>query len=178
MKQKSYHLLLAISFIAIVPLTADGKSAANHRNEATFKKCSFIKKGMGIEPLKQFHRKHGLYDIKKNSRIWTTVTVKHVKVIMPALEHSEVSLVHKPFELTRYRNNHGHITIDIFTLQHNDRKFLQYTTTSKLLQKYGDKPLFTYLDEALGVYTHSYCDKGNPGKSIAMFMARAATVLP
>lgn len=178
MKKRVFRLQLIIALIAGLLLTACGNNEQERRREIVAKKCSIINEGLGIDLLAKFHRKQGVYGIRRNSRIWTTVTIGHAQITIPSLTHSKATVLHKPFEVTRYRDRRHHITIDIFTLHHVDRKFLRYTATSKIIRKYGNKPLFFYLDEALGVYTHGYCNVGNPEKSIAMFMARAATVLP
>ncbi|WP_455388923.1 hypothetical protein [Petrachloros mirabilis] len=178
MKQRAIRVpVIAVLSISLL-LPACGNPEANRRKEIAAKECSIVKQIVGIDLLASFQRKRGVFRIRHDPRKWTTVTVGHAQVTMPTLEHREVTEFHKPFEGIRYHDRRNHITVSIYTERHDARKYLRETTTPELFRKYGYQPLFSYLEEALGVYTDGYCDTGNPEKSIAMFMARSATALP
>jgi len=137
--------------------------------------CKQISNGYGIDSLSNFKRIKSVYNVKAHPRLWRFVNNSNFPPFIPALNYGHTSR----FVLHRHVQGKGirlsddvkGVTVDVYTVQYQIRQKLSMVTPKAVLTRYGDKSLFSYLDESLGIYTDGFCANQSAAQSIAMFMA-------
>ena len=133
--------------------------------------CGLIGRVIGVERLSAFKRINGPYQIDGNSGLWRIVKFHQSDIMVPVHGKPKVVPVNKPFEGVRYIDTSSRLAIYVFSKVSPVRASLAQVTSHKTYLEYGQRPLFNYLDHALGVYVDGFCGKKLPAKRVAMFMS-------
>ncbi len=172
----SMKTTISITFIVSTCLTC--MFSLTHAQESSASKgpvfiadCESLAHVVGIEKLSKYRRLSGSYQINENSKIWKTVKYQQSDILIPVSEHQEAVPFNEPFDGTKYIDKENQVTVSVFAMDTTIRRNLSQLTRPELYRKYGGRPLFSYMEDTLGVYVDGFCESGNAEKAIAMFMS-------
>lgn len=150
------------------------------RNQGPFLvDCKALSLIVGIDHLSLFERVNGTYQInKKKFRLQGLGKHGWPNVVIPAYDYDSVQRFSDPFEGIKFSVKKKDINVVVFSRTHATlRRHLSTVISEEVYRAYGTKPLFSLLDNSLGINVDEsrFC-AGDPEKAVGMFMA--SVVLP
>lgn len=176
-KMNTKTIIVVFAWVLLLLPFAHAADVAGSVNTTFNGRCDLISTVIGIEHLSKFERVSGSYHVPRHSQ-W-----RHIKndgwvgIVIPINKYQKPTVLDAPFNGIRFTDLRNHVTVSVVAMGDGaSRKGLSVTTKPEIFSEYGKRPLFSYLEESLGIFLDDFC--GNPGteKSVAMFMSSG--VLP
>jgi hypothetical protein len=164
--------------LTLATLAATAKELSKPDGDLYRLPCNELSALLGVENLYKFERVRGSFSIDPAVLKWRDLIKDgwpHVAI--PDYKYGPVHPLDPPFKGFRLVDKSNEIDVIVNTVSSSQRTHLSTVVSSSVFSTFKDKPLFSFLEEALGVYTDGFsCRTTDVGRSVAMFMS--AEVLP
>jgi hypothetical protein len=141
--------------------------------------CKLLSSLVGIDQLSKFERIAGSYQLdKKKLKLRDVNKYGWSHVVIPDYNYDIIQKFNEPFQRTEFSVKNKNVTVSVFSRSYSStRQQLSKVVSAETYAMYREKPFFSYLDNALGLYVgkSNFC-ADMPEISISMFMASG--VLP
>src|SRR5256885_2306420 len=140
--------------------------------------CNELSALLGVEELSKCERMRGSYDIDPVKVKWRELIEDGwPRVPIPDYKYGPAKPLDLPVKALRLVDEGNDIAVIVQPISSSQRKYLSRVTTPSVFEAFKDKSIFTFLEEALGVYVDGFsCQTPDAFKSVAMFMS--VDVLP
>jgi len=164
--------------LALAALHAAAKELPKPDGDLYRVPCNELSALLGVENLSKFERVRGSYSIDPVTLKWRDLIKDGwPHVVIPDYKYGPVHALDPPFKGFRLVDKSNEIDVIVDTVSSSQRTHLSSVVSSSVFNTFRDKPLFSFLEEALGVYVDGFsCRTTDVGRSVSMFMS--AEVLP
>jgi hypothetical protein len=140
--------------------------------------CTELSALLGVEKLSKFERMRGSYSVDRITLKWRDLTRSGWPgVVIPEYEYGPAKVLDPPFKGLRLADRSNDVDVTVNAVSSSQRTHLFKVANSSVFEAFKGRPLFSFLEEALGVYVDGFsCRTTDVGQSVAMFMS--SEVLP
>ena len=137
--------------------------------------CNYVAQVNSVDKLALFKRIPGVYRIPVSERWRGIAEYGWNSVYIPVGKKYKPKPLGKPFAGIQFIDAKAHISLAIMTVEgYQWRRVLSQYTRRGIYEKFGNTPLFSFLEKSLGVDRDGFCGGGNSEKTVSMFMSTVA----